>query len=126
MNYYLDEDLSQRLAERLRRASIRCTSAHEEGAEGWSDEAQLEKAGREGQCMVTRNGNDFIELTVQFYRDGQEHAGVLIVPYSYPGDNVTLLVRALIKYARAHPNGMLAYTIDFLPAPTSAPRKTRL
>ncbi len=117
MRYYLDEDLSQRLAERLRRANIPCTSAHEEGAEGWSDEAQLEKAGREGRCLVTRNRNDFIELTVQFYRDGREHAGVLIVPYSHPGDNVTLLAKALIKYARDHSLGMQAYVIDFLPAP---------
>jgi hypothetical protein len=115
MKYYLDEDLSQRLAERLRRANIPATSAHEEGAEGWSDEAQLEKAASQGCCLVTRNRNDFIELTVQFYRDGRQHAGVLIVPYSYPGDNMTLLAKALISYARAHPDGMLAYTINFLP-----------
>jgi|SRR5262249_11537392 len=117
MKYYLDEDLSHRIAERLRQANISCTSAHEEGAEGWSDEAQLEKAGRERRCLVTRNRNDFIEMTVQFYRDGREHAGVLIVPYSYPGDNVTLLVKALIKYARGHPDGLLAYVVDFLPSP---------
>src|SRR5713226_7395849 len=103
MKYYLDEDLSQRLAERLRAAKIAATSAHEEGTEGWSVEAQLDKAGREQRCLVTRNRNDFIELTVQFYRDGRLHSGVLIVPYSYPGDNMTLLANALIDYARAHP-----------------------
>ena len=117
MKYYLDEDFSHRLAERLRKANISCRSAHEEGAQGWNDESQLEKAGRERRCLVTRNGNDFIELTVQFYRDGREHAAVLIVPYSYPGDNVTLLVKALIKYAHAHPDGIPSYVIDFLPAP---------
>jgi predicted nuclease of predicted toxin-antitoxin system len=116
MKYYLDEDLSQHPAERLRQAKFVASSAHEEGAEGWSDEAQLEKAGREGRCLVTRNRNDFIELTVQFYRDERPHAGVLIVPHTYPGDRLTLLVRALVSYAHAHPQGMLAYEIDFLSA----------
>ena len=115
MKYYLDEDLSQHLAERLRLAKISALSAHEEGAEGWSDEAQLDKAGREGRCLVTRNRNDFIELTVQFYRDGRPHAGVLIVPYSFPGDQVKALARALIRYAKARPRGMMAYEIAFLP-----------
>ena|SRR5215469_12331462 len=115
MKYYLDEDLSQRLAERLRRDGISSTSVHEEGAELWDDEAQLEKAGLEGRCLVTRNRNDFIELTVQFYRDGRPHAGVLIVPYGFLGDQLTLLARALAKYARARPEGMQPYEIDFLP-----------
>jgi hypothetical protein len=116
MKYYLDEDLSQDLAKRLRQARIAATSAHEEGAEGWSGEAQLGKAGREGRCLVTRNRNDFIELTIQFYRDGRPHAGVLIVPYSFPGDRLTMLTRALIKYAKTRRDGMMAYEIDFLPS----------
>jgi hypothetical protein len=114
MKLYLDEDLSYRVAEALRRAKVTATSAHEEGAEGWSDEAQLEKAGREGRCLVTRNRNDFIELTVEFYRDGRCHAGVLIVPSSFPGDRLAALVKALIAYANAHPQGMQAYCVDFL------------
>jgi predicted nuclease of predicted toxin-antitoxin system len=116
MKYYLDEDLSQRLAERLRQAKVVASSVHEEGTEGWSDEAQLEKAGNQRRCLVTRNRNDFIELTVQFYRDGRPHAGVLIVPYSYPGDRLTALLNALVRYAKAHPRGMQSYGIDFLPA----------
>jgi len=82
----------------------------------WSDEAQLDKAGREDRCLVTKNRDDFIELTVQFYRDGRPHAGVLIVPYSYPGDKLTLLARALVSYTKVHPDGTVAYEIDFLPA----------
>jgi len=117
MKYYLDEDLSQQLAERLRKAGISATSVHEENTNGLSDEAQLDKAAREGRCLVTRNRNDFIELTVQFYRDGRRHAGVLIVPHSYPGDQISLLANALITYAKNHSAGMLPYGIDFLPPP---------
>ena len=114
MNLYLDEDISYRVAEALRRAKVDATSAFEEGCAGWSDEAQLDKAAREGRCLVTRNRNDFIELTVQFYRDGRPHAGVLIVPHTFPGDRPSPLVRALLKYTNAHPSGLQAYCIDFL------------
>src|SRR5258708_971197 len=117
MKYYLDEDLSQQLAERLRKAGISATSVHEENTKGWTDEEQLDKAAREGRCLVTRNRNDFIELTVQFYRDERTQAGVLIVPYTYPGDQISLLARALIGYAKNHSDGMLPYGIDFLPPP---------
>jgi predicted nuclease of predicted toxin-antitoxin system len=117
MKFYLDEDLSQQLAERLRKSGISATSVHEEGTNGWSDEAQLEKAASESRCMVTRNRNDFIELTVQFYRDQRPHSGILIVPYTYPGDQISLIAKALIAYAKNHTSGMLPYTIDFLAAP---------
>ena len=114
MKYYLDEDLSYRVAEALRRAKADASSAHEEGAEGWSYQAQLDKAGREGRCLVTRNRNDFIELTLQFYRDGRPHSGVLIVPHSFPGDRVAAMAKALIAYAKLHPEGSQSYCIDFL------------
>jgi len=117
MKYYLDEDLSQQVAERLRKAGVSTTYVHEEKTEGWTYEQQLEKAAQDGRCLVTRNRNDFIELTVQFYRDEKRHAGVLIVPYSYPGDQISQLAKALIAYVKKHPDGMLAYGIDFLPPP---------
>jgi hypothetical protein len=113
MRYYLDEDLSHQVAQRLREANVPATSAHED-TRGWSDQAQLEKAGRESRCLVTRNRNDFIQLTVEFYRDRRPHAGVLIVPYSFPGDRPTPLVRALVSYTQSHPHGLLPYTIGFL------------
>lgn len=44
IKYYLDEDLSQKSAQILRRKGIAATSAHEEGTEEWDDDEQLEKA----------------------------------------------------------------------------------
>jgi len=114
MKLYLDEDLSQHIAERLRKKGLDMVSVHEIQAEGLSDAQELECASRQNRCVVTRNRNDFIALTLQAFQTQQPHYGVLIVPYSYPGDQFGRLVQALERYVHKHPEGLSAYTVDFL------------
>jgi predicted nuclease of predicted toxin-antitoxin system len=114
VKYYLDEDLSQRVAELLRTQGIEARSVHEVGAEGCSDAEQLDRAAREGRCVVTRNRDDFIRLTVEYYQMQHPHHGILIVTPRFPGNRFAALATALAKYAQRHPHGLPAYTVDFL------------
>ena len=113
MKYYLDEDLSPKIAEILRKHHINAVSAHEIGMIQTSDTEQLEFAASEGRCLITRNRNDFIRLTVRFFNEHRPHFGVLIVPYTLPGDKFALIAKAIIKYHTGHPDMIKPYTIDF-------------
>ena len=114
MKYYLDEDLSSKIAEILRKIEVDAVSAHERGMLGASDREQMELAVREKRCLVTRNRNDFIRLTLQFYNDQLPHYGVLIVPYTLPGDQFTRIARLLQAFDVQNKGGLGSYQVDFL------------
>jgi len=114
MKYYLDEDLSPRIAELLRKRGVYSVSAHEIQMMQATDLEQLTFAAGKKRCLVTKNRDDFVQLTVQFFNDHRPHRGVLIIPHSIPGDQFPLIAKALADYASKHPKGMLSYTIDFL------------
>jgi hypothetical protein len=114
MKYYLDEDQSPKIARILRKNGIDASSCHEVGMVGASDLEQLEFAARERRCLVTRNRDDFIKLTLQFFNDHRPHYGVLIVPYTIPGDQFARMACLLKAFASRHPSGLESYSVDFL------------
>ena len=113
MKFYLDEDISPKISEMLRKSRIDAVSTHEVGMNQAMDSEQLEYAALEGRSLVTRNRDDFIHLTVQFFNEQLPHSGVLIVPHSIPGDSFST-ANAIKEYASKHPSGMQPCTIDFL------------
>ena len=114
MKLYLDEDISPKVAQILRKKKIDAVSAHEAGMQGASDEDQLTAAVAEGRVLVTRNRDDFIILTVSFFEDLKPHFGLLIVPHTIPGSDFNLLSNLLTTFAKNHPDGLISYTIEFL------------
>jgi predicted nuclease of predicted toxin-antitoxin system len=113
---YLDEDISPKVSEILIKKGMDAVSAHETGMLEASDDDQLAFAAAAGRAMVTRNRNDFIALTVQFFNDLKPHKGLIIVPYTIPGSEFSKLAALLMKQSKAHPQGLESYTIEFLPS----------
>jgi len=112
---YLDEDISPKVSEILRKKGMDAASAHETGMLEASDEEQLAFAAADGRAMVTRNRDDFITLTVQFFEGLKPHKGVIIVPHTIPGSEFSKLAALVMKYSKDHPQGLESYTIEFLP-----------
>jgi hypothetical protein len=114
MNYYLDEDLSPKIAIILKKNGIDAISAHEVNMQTKSDIEQMEYAYKEKRCMVTRNINDFIKLTVQFFNESRSHYGIIIISYKHPGDKFAESAKILKTYALKNKNGAPSYGIVFL------------
>lgn len=114
MKFYLDEDISPKVTQILRKEDIDAVSAHEAGMIGAPDEDQLTIAAAEGRVLVTRNRDDFIILTVRFFEDFKPHCGLLIVPHTLSGADFHLLSSLISTFAKEHPKGLTSYTIEFL------------
>jgi uncharacterized protein with PIN domain len=121
VRFYLDEDLSPRIAAAVRARGVDAVSSHECGMNGHSDEEQLLFAAREGRCLVTRNRDDFQRLTVDRYRYNARHLGVLIVPRHAKLQSESAIAVALVQYARQRPGDLPPYTLDFLKVSAEAP-----
>ena len=81
----------------------------------FSDRDQLRFASEEGRIFLTRNHRDFIELTVEFYRAGEAHSGVLLVGRNLPNDRPARIAHALKRWADARADMPAAFDgVDFL------------
>ncbi len=82
MRFYLDEDLSPRIAEPLRRRGLDAINAAEVGNRQISDQAQLLYAVREGRALVTRNVRHFVQLSKEAVARQEPHAGIIFCPHA--------------------------------------------
>ena len=116
LRYLLDEDANPEVAAVARALGLDVTSVHEIGRRGLSDFDQLRLAAADSRIFVTRTRDDFIALTVEAFRTGDPHHGVLILPYTLPNQHPTPIARALAVWhsrmeGTGHPG---AYFIDFV------------
>ena len=81
---------------------------------GVADEEQLDFAARQGMCLVTFNRNDFIELSRLYLDSGRAHSGVIMVPYTFRGDDFRHTAKALVAFASRNAKGLPSYTVAFL------------
>lgn len=114
MKLLLDEDLSPFVAVRLRKLGIDALSVHEIDRRGLSDREQLRFAAADDRCFVTRNRNDFVALTREFFERGNAHAGVLIVPWTRAPDRPAAVATAIARYVRNWGNRHTDFLFDFV------------
>ena len=106
MKVYLDEDLSPLIAQLLRRHGIDATGAQEVGNAQMDDRAQLGYATREGRAIVTANVVDFIELARDAVATNTEHAGIILVPSSFRGDELQPIADAIFEALKPYRDGL--------------------
>ncbi len=114
MRYYLDEDLSYKIAVIAQRRGLDIVSAHVWGHSGVDDEHVLVLAAEDDRCVVTQNYRDFVRLSRQFEERGLPQAGVILVPRSVPANDFAAGAAALVHFDRKHPDGLGPYTVVWL------------
>jgi len=117
VNLLLDEDLSPRIAQALRKIGVDAISVHEVGRQGLSDREQLEYAAAERRCLVTRNRNDYLILTRELFDRSEPHEGVLVVSSNLAPDDFGLIAAAVKKYMDLYGDGPTAFLFDFVSDP---------
>lgn len=113
MTFYLDENLSPRIAEILRARGLDLVSAHEVGNTRLDDRSQLRYAIGTHRAIVTCDIRDFTELTEEFIAANVEHAGIVLVPPTFPADDFAATADAIERIARQYPDG-LSGTVVYL------------
>ena len=106
MKVYLDEDLSPSIALLLRQRRVDATSAHEIGNSQLGDRAQLEYATHEARAIVTRNVVDFLGLAGDAVATNTRHAGIVLVPSSFRGDEYKAIADAIVEELKLYPTGL--------------------
>jgi hypothetical protein len=106
VTFYLDENLSPRIAELLRARGLDVLSAHEVGNTQLDDGSQLRYAAGAHRAVVTCDIEDFTELSGEFIAANLEHAGIVLVPPTFRTDEFAAIADAVEQMARAYPSGL--------------------
>ena len=106
MKVYLDEDLSPIVARILRDKAVDAVSAHDVGKVQLDDRAQLAEATQGGRAIVTANVVDFLVLAHDAVARNADHAGIILVPSSFRGDEFQAIADAVHIAVSQHPKGL--------------------
>ena len=99
MRFLLDEDLPLKAAVVARGLGLDVRTVQDYNRLSVPDEDQLRFAAGERRVMVTRNRDDFLRLTAEFYSGGEPHGGVLILTARLPNNRPEAIAHALKRWA---------------------------
>jgi hypothetical protein len=81
-------------------------SAHDVGNSQLGDRAQLAYSAREGRAIVTRNVADFLRLAHDAVATNTAHAGILLVPSSFRGNEHDAIAEAIAEELKPYAEGL--------------------
>ena len=111
ISLYLDEDAQRHsLVRALHARQIGVLTANEAGLVGVSDADQLAFAAAHGRTIFTFNRGDFVQLHVEYLRDGRTHAGIIVSDQLEIG----LVTRRLLKLIDARSPQQMQNWLEFL------------
>ena len=101
---YLDEDVTPRVAEALRKAGFDAIQATEveRAQRGISDEEQLAFAVRHRRAIFSYNYVEFEDLAKRWVEQSRHHWGIVVSPRQYSLRRLNVLVDQLQAFLRAH------------------------
>ncbi|MGH9202481.1 MAG: hypothetical protein ACRD2A_14745, partial [Vicinamibacterales bacterium] len=70
------------------------------------DRSQIRYSVGSHRASVTCDIRDFTELTGEFIAANVEHAGIVLVPSTFPTDDFAVIADAVEHIARQHPDGL--------------------
>jgi predicted nuclease of predicted toxin-antitoxin system len=117
VRFFLDEDLSDEVAQIARNLGLDALSVHEVGRRELDDSEQLDYAASQGMVMVTRNRDDYLALNDEYHEIGKPNCGILIVSRSLPNNQPARIAHRLNNWAEekgAAPESFGPYVWDFL------------
>jgi hypothetical protein len=103
---YLDENLSPTIAAILRETGVDAVAAYEVGNIQRDDRAQLAYANKERRAIVTANIGDYVELGREAVATNAAHAGIILVPASFRGDEFQAIADAIRRVIEQYPTGL--------------------
>ena len=122
MRFYLDADISWRIARLARDLGVDVLSAQDAGKRTAEDDDQLAYATELGRCLVTRNRDDFLDLDIYYREHGLAHCGILIVADSLPTHDFAAVARALAHHSALYPEPFIPGLVDYLHPVPADPR----
>jgi predicted nuclease of predicted toxin-antitoxin system len=117
MRFFLDEDLSDRVARIARNLGLDAHSVHEVNRRNLDDFEHLDYAAEHNMVMVTRNREDFLALNDEYHVTGKPNCGLLIVLPSLPGNQPARIAHRLKEWADEKedaPESFGPYVVEYL------------
>jgi predicted nuclease of predicted toxin-antitoxin system len=110
---YLDENLSPRLAIQLRKYGFNAIAVRESEMLSKSDPDQLAFAVSQQRALVTINFRDFVALHELYFRQGQEHFGIIFSTEESMGILLHRLLKMLNSVAASELKNQIRWLNEF-------------